>query len=333
MTTRPTPQMGIESRFWVRVLLLDNVAECTIEVPSAFRITPAEAEPRIPTGGPAMEPLLEPAKISLVNGQLLLGTTPLAGKEAVLSPEPPIRTKRRRISHGRLKLIVNSDGRSLNAVNLVPLEPYLAGVVGEEMPQLLGATGPAGPSNSSRTYCLFAKNRFGTNRSLDVKRTQVRPGLRRHGHKLAEGLGRSEQHLWPSPDLTGTYGKQVVCPRTDRWRTSGDGVPKRDESRLEGAPKCETSHVGTPAQARPTCGIPGLFPAYYSSTCGGHTSSSEEVFGDSYGPLKGVECPYCKNVAKLEDFCWPMASFDRETVTKQLVDRYPKVAAWERSRT
>jgi stage II sporulation protein D len=81
------------------------------------------------------------------------------------------------------------------------------------------------------------------------------------------------------------------------------------------------------AQARPTSGIPGLFPAYFSSTCGGHTSSSEEVFGDSYSPLQGVECPYCKDVAKLEDFCWPIAAFDREMVTKQLVDRYPKVAA------
>lgn len=71
----------------------------------------------------------------------------------------------------------------------------------------------------------------------------------------------------------------------------------------------------------------GLFPTYYSSVCGGHTTDSEDVFGDSFEPLKGVACPYCKDVARLGLFFWPMAQFDRQTVTRQLAGRYPKLEA------
>lgn len=292
VTTRPTPQMGIESRFWIRVLLLNNVAECTIDVPSAFRVTSAEPESRIATGEPALEPLMEPARISLVDGRLRLGTTPLAGKEAILSPEPPcIFGLNGQKYRGRLKLIVSPDGRSLDAVNLVPLEPYLAGVVGGEMPYHWEPEALKAQAIAARTYCLFNKIRFGANRTYDVKRTQ--------SSQVYGGISAESAQVWDA--VNSTCGQVLIAPGLmETWSRGG---------------------------IRPASGIPGLFPAYYSSTCGGHTSSSEEVFGDSYGPLKGVECPYCKNVAKLEDFCWPTATFDRDTVMKQLVDRYPKVAA------
>ena len=42
---------------------------------------------------------------------------------------------------------------------------------------------------------------------------------------------------------------------------------------------------------------------------------------------RGVPCPYCQDVVKLEDFYWPMAQFDRATVTRRLLERYPKLAA------
>lgn len=39
-----------------------------------------------------------------------------------------------------------------------------------------------------------------------------------------------------------------------------------------------------------------IFPAYFHSTCGGHTEDVHHVFGkDSIPPLSGVECNYCNN--------------------------------------
>ena len=114
--------------------------------------------------------------------------------------------------------------------------------------------------------------------------------------------------MWPSSDRNGTYGK------------------RRGDFRLRIADP-DSTRGANPRSAIVDPQLRGLFPAYYSSSCGGHTTSSEEVFGDSFGPLKGVPCPYCKEVTKLELFYWPMAAFDRVTVTKQLLERYPKLEA------
>jgi stage II sporulation protein D len=293
--------MGIESRFWVRVLLLNDVTECTLDIPSAFRIAPAGQSLDAPTGGTAKEPLGSPAKITLVDGRLMLGATPLGSNDMVLSPERPhIFGLDDQKYRGRLRLIVNRDGRSFDAVNLVPLEPYLAGVVGKEMPHNWEPQALMAQAIAARTYCLFIKNRFGTNRSYDVTRTQ--------SSQVYGGIGGESTQVWDA--VNSTCGQILVAPEL---------LPANAEQSTESVPSSVLFH--------PSPGSTGLFPAYFSSTCGGHTSSGEEVFGDSYGPLQGVECPYCKDVASLEAFYWPMASFDRETVTKQLLDRYPKLAA------
>ena len=58
-----------------------------------------------------------------------------------------------------------------------------------------------------------------------------------------------------------------------------------------------------------------FFPAYYSSTCGGHTEDCENVFGESFPALKGVPCQYCKNVARPRFFFWPIVRIDKQQVT------------------
>ena len=40
-----------------------------------------------------------------------------------------------------------------------------------------------------------------------------------------------------------------------------------------------------------------------------------------------MPCPYCKDVAKLGLFFWPMAQFDAPTITDQLATRYPSFVA------
>jgi len=287
-TVQPTPQMGIESRFWVRVLLLNDVTECTIEVPSGFRIGPAGPDANAPMAEPAMKPLASPAKVRLADGRLVLDTIPLAGKEVVFSPETPhvfgLNGERWR---GKLTLTVNPDGRSFDAVNQVPLEPYLAGVVGKEMDKDWTPAALQAQAIAARTYALFIKNRFGAKRHYDVRRTQA--------SQVYGGVDAESPSVWDA--VNRTCGRILVAP----------------DLLLQ--------------DARPAAGIPGLFPAYYSSTCGGHTIHSEAVFGDSYGPLQGVPCPYCKDVARVRVFHWPMATFDRATVTERLSKKYPKLAA------
>ena len=66
-----------------------------------------------------------------------------------------------------------------------------------------------------------------------------------------------------------------------------------------------------------------IFPAYYSSTCGGHTANGAEVFGDSLPPLHGRKCPYCGSVAPPKYYRWPTVQIAKRTVSDKLIKRYP----------
>ncbi|MBP7051320.1 MAG: SpoIID/LytB domain-containing protein [Phycisphaerae bacterium] len=284
---RPTPQMDADSQFWIRVLLLANASECTVEIPSPFHIVQADLGPGIKPGSPPRKPLGGPTRLSMVRGQLMLGTTPIPNREVVIQPESPfVLGLNGRNYRGSLKLIVKGDGQVFDVLNLVPLEPYLAGVVGEEMPDYWEPQALRAQAIAARTYCLYIKNRFGPNRSYDVSRTQA--------SQVYGGVASESSQVWKA--VNGTVGKVLVENRTRAGRDSA-----------------------SPLLAR------GLFPAYFSSVCGGHTSNSQDVFGDSFGPLAGAPCPYCKDVARLDLFLWPMAQFSRKTVTEQLVARYPRL--------
>jgi len=69
-------------------------------------------------------------------------------------------------------------------------------------------------------------------------------------------------------------------------------------------------------------GARGLFPTYYSSTCGGHTENSKNVFGDSFEPLGGVDCPYCKKVARKDYLKWPAFEIDIAEASSKLTESY-----------
>ncbi|MGE5295111.1 MAG: hypothetical protein ACM3VT_09815, partial [Solirubrobacterales bacterium] len=102
---RPTPQMEVESQFWIRVLLASNVSECTVEIPSAFRVVQADFGLDIESGEPAREPLGGRTRVALVGGRLQLGSMPLADSQVVISPEPPCVFTCNDISYrGKLKL-------------------------------------------------------------------------------------------------------------------------------------------------------------------------------------------------------------------------------------
>ncbi len=78
-----------------------------------------------------------------------------------------------------------------------------------------------------------------------------------------------------------------------------------------------------------TCGgndIHAVFPAYYSSTCGGHTEDSRNVFGDTFAPLGGVPCPYCEAIARQQFWNWGPVQYTLPEIQFKLFSRYPGMA-------
>ena len=273
----PTPQMDIEPQFLVKVLLLDNVEACTLKIDSSFSIAD---DPNLQTQLPTarFDQIDAPISIRLINGEITIGGRPFMNDEVVISPdEPYIFNLNGTYYRGKLKLIINFDDGSLDAINLVPPEAYLAGVVGAEMPSYWEPEALKAQAIAARTYCFYTKKRFGNNRKWDMRKTAA--------HQVYRGISAEAPQIWNA--VNQTKGQVIACKQPD--------------------------------------GTENIFPAYYSSTCGGHTENSKNVFGDSFEPLIGVPCPYCNNVAKPKFFFWPMIQFDKADVITRLLQRYPNL--------
>lgn len=274
----PTPQMDVAPEYWVRVLLLDDVNNCVLEIPSAFSVNKGE---------PNLQKQVEPGDfgksdgpidIQLIDSEITISGRTFTNEQIIISPdEPHIFSLNGRDYRGKLKLITNSVGSSFDAVNVVPIESYLAGVTGAEMPNYWEPEALKAQVIAARTYCLYTKKRFGGNRNWDVGKTAA--------HQVYRGISAESAAIWNA--VNQTKGMVLTCKQSD--------------------------------------GKEDIFPAYYSSTCGGHTENSKNVFGDSFKPLAGVPCPYCQDVAKLKFFFWPMVKFNKIDVTNRLLQRYEKL--------
>ena len=272
---KTTPQMDIEPQFRVRVLLLDDVTDCKLKISSPFSISTIDNP--IATRE-HVEQVNTVLNVNLTEGKITIGDQLYSGNEVIVSPnEPYIFNLNGDDYRGQLELITNSDGNSFDAVNPVPLEPYLAGVVGAEMPRYWEPEALKAQAIASRTYCLYIKKRFGDNRSWDVKKSQA--------NQVYLGIKAESAQVWDA--VNKTHGQVLVC------KGSSDSED--------------------------------IFPAYYSSVCGGYTEDSKGVFGDSFDTLTSVSCPYCKDVAKPGSYFWPTAQFDKKYVTERLQTRYPKL--------
>lgn len=273
--------MNAEAHFYVRVLLIADATECTVSAPATIYASRYGLNPTAHSALPGAKPLETPVTVTLGGDQLALGTTTNQGRETVLTTDAPhVLTLNDHQYRGKLRLVVNADGRTFRVINLVPLEPYLAGVVGAEMPSYWEPEALKAQTIAARTYCLYTKNRFGQNRSWDVKSTQA--------SQVYRGVEAESTRIWNA--VTSTYGQVMVWPQAPSEK-------------------------------------PDLFPAYYSAICGGYTEDCNNVFGERFGPLQQVPCPYCEDVAKLGLFFWTMAQFDRDEVTYRLVEKYPILAS------
>ena len=276
--TTPTVQMDIEPEFWIRVLLLDDVTACTLKTVSPFSVLNDQ------TALPAQKTEIRynqtnvPINLELVNSRIAINGRTLENEKIVISPDDPnIFNLNGNDYRGKLKLIVNPDGNTFDAINLVPPEPYLAGVVGAEMPDYWEPEALKAQAIAARTYCFYVKKRFGTNREWDMKQTAA--------HQVYRGVSAESLQVWQA--VNETKGQVVSCKQSE--------------------------------------GPVDIFPSYYSSTCGGHTENSKNVFGDSYETLIGVPCPYCQDVAKPKFFFWPMIQFEKAYITERLLQRYPQL--------
>jgi stage II sporulation protein D len=272
----PTAQMDIEAQLWVRVLLLDDATACTLKTDSPFSVLDGRTDLQTQITRARFEQAGAATGIQVTNGQIAIGGQAFTDGQIVILPDDPhIFNLDGSDCRGKLKLIVNPDGGSFDAINLVPPEPYLAGVVGAEMPGYWELEALKAQAIAARTYCFYIKKRFGVNRAWDMKQTEA--------HQVYRGLAAESAQIWQA--VNQTRGQVLSCKQTD--------------------------------------GTEEILPAYYSSTCGGHTENSRNVFGDSFETLVGVRCPYCQDVAKPKFFFWPMVQFDKANVTTRLLERYP----------
>jgi stage II sporulation protein D len=226
----------------------------------------------------------QPVDVGVLGGEFTIGGRRFATREITISPDEPFTfVMDGNEFRGKLLLKANVDGLSFEAVNVVPLEPYLAGVVGAEMPDRWEAEALKAQAIAARTYCLYNKKKFSYTRDWDVARTQA--------SQVYLGLRGESANVWRA--VKETSGEVLMCEQA--------GLPGAGASGEE------------------------LFPAYYSSSCGGHTEDAKNVFGDSFEPLRGVDCPYCRGVARPDVFFWPMVQFDRGAVTIAVQKKYPQL--------
>lgn len=102
---------------------------------------------------------------------------------------------------GGLRIIPAADGNSFDVVNIIGIEPYLAGVIGAEMPGYWEPQALEAQAIAARTYCLFIKQRFGNNRDWDVRKTAA--------HQMYEGVSIESQPVWRA--INNTAGKVLFC--------------------------------------------------------------------------------------------------------------------------
>jgi len=266
----PTPGMQTSRHLWIRVLLFDNVKEFAFSTPSGFTVLDADGEV-IARFAESCGAVLA----AVLDGRIVIGEHVFGGAVRIEPDDPFVFGVDEAIYRGHLQLTVGGDGQSLTGINSLPLESYLAGVIGEEMPSYWEAEALKAQAVVARTYCLFIKAKFGTNRRWDVKRTQanqVYGGVRSESAMVRQAVNQ-------------TKGMVLVCRQADGEK---------------------------------------IFPTYYSSTCGGHTEDSSHVFGDSYEALRGVPCPYCRDVTRQSFLHWPTTTFAAAEVSRRIIQRYPR---------
>ena len=264
---------NVDGPFHVRVLLLNGISSCQLNVDGGFEITTSDM-----AGAIVLQDQAGPVEITIIDGKWTLLGRQISSENITIVPRnKAVFSLNGESFRGVLHLIAKTERKSFDAINSLPMEAYLNGVVSAEMPYYWEQQALQAQAVAARTYCWFIKNSFGLGRKWDVRRTQA--------SQMYKGIVAETARTREA--VAKTAGKILLCKQDD-----GSMKP---------------------------------FPAYYSSTCGGHTENSKNVFGDSYPPLRGVDCPYCWDSVKVSILFWPMVQFDKKTVSRRIFKRYPNL--------
>lgn len=191
--------MDSPEQTWIRVLLFGNLRRCTVTSENGFTVEDKQ------NGVVAEFQTDKPVGVFLLGRRILIGEH-IFGHEVTIKPHQPyVFAIDQEGFRGNLQLRLNHDGSALEAINHVPLESYLLGVVGAEMHSYWEPEALKAQAVAARTYCLYIKNRFGQHRSWDVSRTQ--------SSQVYDGLKAETASVKKA--VEGTAGKVLVCRQSD----------------------------------------------------------------------------------------------------------------------
>ncbi len=147
-------------------MLFDNRTECTILAPNGFDIRDEKS------GVKARFPETSSVVAKAADNKISVGGLLLDGP-VILEPQKPfVFLINGQGYRGNLILRI-AEPNQLQAVNTLPLESYLWGVVGAEMHSYWESQALQTQSIAARTYVLYAKKRYGKDRDWDVTCTQA----------------------------------------------------------------------------------------------------------------------------------------------------------------
>jgi len=199
---RPTPQMDVDQQFWVRVLLFENIKACTLKTPCCLTVLDGRTQTPLTHFD---QPNL-PIDAAASAGMITIADRAYEADSVIILPDyPHVFNINESDYRGKLQLIINPDGDSLTAVNLVPIEAYLAGVVGAEMPSYWEPAALEAQAIAARTYCLYIKRHFGTKRRWDLQQTTA--------NQLYLGVSAESAQVWKA--IEHTYGQVLICSQPD----------------------------------------------------------------------------------------------------------------------
>jgi stage II sporulation protein D len=194
--------MDIEPKFWIRVLLLNDVEACTLKAESSFSVLDGQTQ----AAQARVNQFDVPVEITISDGKIAVSGRTFTSEQIIIFPDNPhIFNLNGDEYRGKLEIILNPDSNSFDAINLVPLEPYLAGVISAEMPNYWEPEALKAQAIAARTYCLYIKKRFGNGRNWDVTKTQA--------NQRYLGVSAESVQVWEA--VNQTHGQILVCKQAN----------------------------------------------------------------------------------------------------------------------
>ncbi len=191
--------MDIAESFQIRVLLFDKISKCVLSSPNGFSVSAIDVGVEASFGPTSSE-----VQVEFFDGQVRIGGSVLGCQVVVRPRDPFVLEINGQGYRGNLTIAAFPGEEGLEFINTLPLEPYLAGVIGAEMPSYWEPEALRAQTIASRTYSLYIKRRFGSGRRWDVRKTQA--------NQMYRGLSAETATIWEA--IRATEGQILVAPNS-----------------------------------------------------------------------------------------------------------------------